>query len=150
MSTRGLLVYKEEDTVVSYYLASDAYPTSTLELILEHLHQSNAENFILGEQTLSGVKHNSDLEKEYEGNSDFPTDWGGVANSEWVYVVDLNKKNIDIHGTTWGKPLLIIAEGKTDPLSYLKKIRDQFKEEEKNRILSHLDTLTKLGFTFNN
>lgn len=150
MSTRGLLVYKEGDTVVSYYLASDAYPTYTLELIQEHLHQSNAENFIVGEQTLSGIKQNSDLEKEYEGNSDFPTDWGGVGNSEWVYVVDLNKKNIDIHGATWGKPQLIIAEGKTDPLTYVARIRTAYQDSEKRRIQNNLDNLIKLGFTFNN
>jgi hypothetical protein len=74
--------------------------------------------------------------------------FGNQGDLEWIYVVDLKKRNINVYAC--GEDAAEAAKGPpTDPLSYADQLIPEAQVEERSEIAARMDKLMDMGWTIN-
>jgi hypothetical protein len=76
---------------------------------------------------------------------------GSQPDLEWIYVVDIDKKEIKVYGGGWSNmsPQEVCKKGVVDPVSYAQKLSDKYIEKEKKTIRATMRRVKRLGFKIN-
>lgn len=153
MSTRSIIVvtgrsrYRSEFETIRLYKHSDGYPTGNLPIILKSIQKSKEieEDNNTGFKQSSGLKITADsfaglvvgeavtmygmgarIEKRYFEELN-PDHLGGQCDLEWIYIVNTEKRTVEIYGGgfTGKAPQFALKKGMVDPVIYAKRYRDE-------------------------
>ena len=155
MSTRGLLVFTESKSGKSFYKRMDSDPQCALNSIKDYLFPTPAERFVLGEVQLKDITplEDDELDLEVRGHLPKDSDWGGSPNMQWVYIVDMSKKEIKIYGSVYGKDYAscveLIKRGTVNPLESVKCLYPEYQDRTTRVIQNLLSYLTFQGYSIN-
>jgi hypothetical protein len=165
-----------QDSTVRIYRHQDGYPTENLALIgsalkiaLEQCSEYNSKfnqasdprqpivdqvvGLLLGASTwvygMAARIDDDDGEKAVYSASLKPEYFGNQGDLEWVYVVDLNEKTVNVYGGDYSDPQDHLSRGVVDPTSYAKQLREEFQEREASEINAAMKSVTELSFTIN-
>lgn len=151
MSTRGLLVFIEGRSGKSFYKRMDSDPQCALNSIKDYLFPTPGERFVLGEVQLKDIYPMEDDELDLEVKGNFPkyNNWGGSPNMQWVYMIDMSKKEIKVYGNEYGGFLELLNKGTVNPVESVKVLYPEYQERTKKVILDLMDYLTYQGYKIN-
>ena len=178
MSTRSIILVKGQGTyyenVIRLYKHCDGYPTENLPLIYNTLEtcldmirdypyasfikKFNPEFFaykLIGESTTIYGKgaHVDQFENDpAEYDSEFKLEHlGNQFDLEWIYIVDVKQKSVNIYGGGYsGKvPQIAFKKGFVNPESYSKQLHDEYQSSTLNEIKKAVKNIESLGFKVN-
>jgi hypothetical protein len=76
--------------------------------------------------------------------------FGNQGDLEWVYVVDLRSRTIEVYGGTYGCPEEHLARGRVEPAdAYAAQLKDEYQSTAKAAVNAHLDKLLDFGWNVN-
>ena len=143
MGTRSIIVIHDGKKLNRVYKHYDGYPSQNLHVIYTAISQGGqmaeiAKNVCEIGEGCTRIEHEADnavLNKENLGNQ---------ADLEWVYVVDIKKRNIDVFGGSYsGKiPSRIMNDGKAN-------VYYTAGSEEITEIKEAVNNLKDIGYTIN-
>ncbi|MCP3684729.1 MAG: hypothetical protein GY861_18835 [bacterium] len=168
MSTRSIIVVKDENSVTRLYKHCDGYPTGNLPVIQKALAKSLEQQakslkrhkeygskitvdqmvgHIIGEAT-SIYGMGAFIEKKYQ--SEFkPIHLGNQFDLEWIYIIDIKEKTVSIYGgeSTGDSPQKTYKKGVVDPFVYVERsIADEYQDEYRKETKDCLNNLRSIGF----
>jgi hypothetical protein len=149
MSTRGLLVFIEGNSGKSIYKCMDSDPQCALNYIKDYLFPNPSERFVLGEVRLKDIIPLEDDEIDLEVKGNLLNDWGGTPNMQWVYIVNMTKKEIKVYGNEYGSYLELINRGIVNPVDSITSYYPEYQDSYKKVILELMDYLTFQGYLIN-
>jgi hypothetical protein len=176
MGTRSIIVITgpgvhRSHTTVRMYKHWDGYPTGVLEVLSEAIEQADKvlsnhkdEPFrtdllvgkIIGADT-GAYGQGARVDQDYTETSEKPAIYsealepghlGNQGDLEWIYVVDLFEKNINVYAAG-DEPSKTKLSKVTDPYSYTKQLVESAQQEEADAIASAIANLGKYGFLVN-
>lgn len=149
MSTRSIIIIKNEKSLCRLYKHCDGGPDENLHLIGKALVESKRK-------TVSGVSNNicklgCEIEHKTEKTDLNNSTLGYQTDLEWIYIVDLTKKTVDVYGGGYTdlRPINVLKKGKVKPLSYVNAFQEDYQEGVKLEIEYGLQRLKDLGFSIN-
>jgi hypothetical protein len=156
------------------YKHSDGYPTGAFEVFAVALERANAQitedrlrfgaradakhsvDQVVGQLIGAGssvygmgVQFDMDTEKFAQYHEPLkPEHFGNQSDLEWMYVIDLDKKEVRVFGGGYDdKPGHAKAAKLADPFDYVKKLIPQAQARERETTKEFIDQLHDLGFT---
>jgi hypothetical protein len=75
--------------------------------------------------------------------------FGNQGDLEWIYVVDLKAKSINVYSGGYESPDEILPRGVVDPRSYAEHLIEEAQVRERSEIAAHMDRLMDLGWNLN-
>jgi hypothetical protein len=168
MSTRSIILVTSKTKTVRIYKHCDGYPTGNLPVIADALKNMLGKpckdvkklNSMLGIQfdvdsiakeimTVAELDA-SNLEAQYKGPLK-PAHLGNQGDLEWIYVVDLSKKSVDVYGGgyTGNGPQGAYKKGTVDPMRYVDCLYPEYRAKEGVLIKQAVEALEKLKFKVN-
>ena len=171
MSTRSIIVVTGKKKTIRIYKHCDGYPTSNLPIIADAVAQPDAyatkgavskieKKLGIKVDTVKSLafaickeaefKPENAIEDEFEGALK-PEHLGGQQDLEWIYVVDVDAKTVNVYGGgyTGCAPQTAYKQGVVDPLSYANKMREEYQERERKDIQKAMDAVEATGFKLN-
>jgi len=152
MSTRSIIVVTNNKKINRIYKHSDGYPTHNLEVIAETLEKVKRKTIKQVTDTICDTAGGS-TRVEYFSNNPRLNDasLGLQGDLEWIYIVDLSEKRIDVYGGGYADqtPMEFIKSGTVNPLTYVNQLRDECQGREYKSIYKSMNRLYKLGFQIN-
>lgn len=181
MSTRSIIVvtgktiYDQPETI-RIYKHSDGYPTANLPLIQKALKSSldqvyaaqkrfkSSANRISVAQvvghligaatTVYGMGANIDQDDNSQAIYDdsFRVHMLGCqCDLEWIYLINLNTKTVDVYGGGYSgdEPQKTHRKGRVDPLTYVNQLVEDVRKDEKQTISKSIADLKEIGFVVN-
>lgn len=73
---------------------------------------------------------------------------GCQGDLEWVYFVDVDRKNINVYAG-YGTPSELVAKGKADPMSQVDSVMPAYASAEAEAVLEAIRMVDKTGWTLN-
>lgn len=180
MSTRsiimvtGITLYNQPRTI-RLYKHSDGYPTGNLPLIFEALNKGqkqvgkfnerfkDSKNLVVDQITGLIIGEASDvygmgakIDSEDGDQAVYPEKikpehLGNQGDLEWIYVVDLDVRTLNIYGGRYTGELPQVAYGKgvVDPLTYCDHLKPDYVQPEIDATKEVVSEIEKLGFKVN-
>ena len=171
----GPQLYGSKNKTIRLYKHSDGYPTGNLPIIeralgraTEMVSSDNARfskdepkpiytetlvGLLIGESTSVygiGARIDSYEDDTAEYNSEFkPEHLGEQSDLEWIYIIDLEAKTLNIYGGSYGTGLEAVNNGPTDPSTYADQLSEEFKEDERNSIKNMVKMVEAWSFKVN-
>jgi len=181
MSTRSIILVKgkgryDENIIIRLYKHSDGYPTENLPLIFNTLKTClnivirkkcfypflykhfNPEFFaykLMGKSvTIYGKGAHIDKFENDPGeyDSEFKLEHlGNQFDLEWIYIVDLEQKSVNVYGGGYSgkEPQIAFKRGFVDPESYSKQLYEEYQSSEIKKIKQYVKDIELLGFKVN-
>lgn len=149
MGTRSIIVVKQGNKVNRHYKHWDGYPTHNLEVIQDGIKAGpSIDDFTNALNNSSDYRAN--LEDSFT-NKHVKDCLGNQGDLEWVYIVDLDSKDVSVYGGGYidDVPVVAYQKGTVDPMSYVNCLIDSYQDAEGKVIQSHVESLNGLGFTVN-
>jgi hypothetical protein len=145
MGTRSIILIKRNTTVTRFYKHYDGYPTENLNVLFNSfsdLRSLNKKLIEAGARIDDKFKTTEVLTDEVLGNQ-----W----DLEWIYVVDLKNKKIDVYGGGYFNcsPLEHVQKGPVNPVAYSENLIDEYQADEKKLIIKAMSDLAGIGFKIN-
>jgi hypothetical protein len=174
MSTRSIIVITGKDDynrsqTTRIYKHSDGYPTGNLAIInnaiergLRLVSENNSRfkdnremntnclaGLVLGEATTvygMGAYIEERFEEELK-----PAHLGNQWDLEWIYVIDVSAKTVNIYGGGYtGKaPQHALRKGAVDPMTYIKRLCEDYQASEKKELKKLITSIEAWGFKIN-
>jgi hypothetical protein len=89
------------------------------------------------------------LEESFESELE-PKHLGNQWDLEWIYIVDLIKKDVSIYTNSFKSgPQESFKKGTTDPVEYASELKEEYQKEEATKIKRLVKAIEDLGFTVN-
>lgn len=168
MSTRSIIVLTGKNKTIRVYKHCDGYPTGNLPVIADAIKAlgGNMKGAVktvskklgieltpdsLAEKILEVAELERDnLEETFDGPLK-PKMLGNQGDLEWIYVVDVDAKTLNVYGGGWTGELPQVAfkQGTVDPLSYVKKLIPECQDREREETQVIMKQVEKLGFKLN-
>lgn len=76
---------------------------------------------------------------------------GNQSDLEWIYVIDLNKKDVSIYGGgyTGNVPSVAYKKGAVNPLKYIENLKSEYQDRESLQTIALIADIQSQGFTVN-
>jgi hypothetical protein len=166
MSTRGLIVFTSSVKTVFVYKGEDSYPSYSLRFIAEAIQNVMGKGKQKEVARLLGIDSKVELfakevlEVDSSSRTEIMEAFAAPFNPdqidpewdlEWTYVVDLDKKTVNVFGGGYSPDPAQAAfkKGVVDPLTYIKKLYPECQERETERIREQMQAVEKTGFKIN-
>jgi hypothetical protein len=76
--------------------------------------------------------------------------FGNQGDLEWVYVVHVHKRSIDVYGGDYGCPEEHLARGRVEPAdAHAAQLKDEYQTAARAAVNAHLDRLLDFGWNVN-
>jgi hypothetical protein len=75
--------------------------------------------------------------------------FGRQCDLEWIYVVGLRSKSLDVYGGGYESPEEIVPRGLIDPMTYADQLIPEAQAETRTAIATHMSKLMDLGWNLN-
>lgn len=173
MGTRSIIMVVENDYndgVLRLYRHQDGYPSSVLEDLNNAIERavrleseneirwkdkksipaSSMANLILAEcATIHGG--GAYIEERFEYERFEPKHLGDQEDLEWIYIVNTTTKTIEIYGGGYtGKaPQYAFKKGIVNPLVEVNGIREECKEDTRQEIIKHANSIKAWSWKVN-
>lgn len=168
MSTRSIIVVTSKSKTVRVYKHSDGYPTGNLPVIAEAIQSLGAslKGAVKKVSKKLGIEVTPDslaqailkvaeldpsnLEESFDAPLT-PKMLGGQQDLEWIYVVDVDAKTVNVYGGgyTGNGPQGAFKSGVVDPMSYTKQLYPEYQGREGKAIQEAISEIEKTGFKLN-
>ena len=178
--TIGNQNYSNELSIIRHYKHSDGYPSGVLPLLIETLESCEKEvkeyndhwkNFksstpkVISNDFFSGrligfgssvygqgvnVDAYEDDKATYDGKLEYKH-LGYQEDLEWIYILDLNNKTLNIYGGSYSGqgPDVAVKKGFVNPEKYIKKLKDDYQNKELELTKECVAKVEGLGFKIN-
>lgn len=159
MGTRSIVLVKQSKdskiTVKRLYKHWDGYPTENLKMIHQALlcYNGTLDDFV--SHCEKYYERDDMVEEIFETSQNEPFNPEFLGNQwdlEWIYTIDLDKKQVKVFGGGYtGKaPQIAYQNGTVDPLKYADCLIDQYQASERDDIQENIDSIKQLGYSLNN
>lgn len=149
MSTRSIIVVTDKNKTKRIYKHSDGYPTHNLEIIAKALEDTKTLDEIVTNLTTEN-KINVEEEFDFPLNNNPEKCLGDQGDLEWMYVIDVENKIVNVYGKSWDTDnLTAFKKGPTNPLEYVKELSEEYQKEEADTIKRYVQAIKKIGYLIN-
>lgn len=152
MGTRSkiFLNSKNSNKSLVLYKHHDGYPSDNLKMLLEAFQASNDIEGMAQDCSRYYERENmvevSDTHHELIFNKKGYVMQGDL---EYIYIVDVDGRNIDVYGGGYGDEKELYALGKFNPIQEADSYRDGFQEPTRAKIAATLTSLAEIQVTVN-
>ena len=168
MSTRSIIILTSKTKTVRVYKHCDGYPTGNLPVIAEAIQKTlgSKKGAVKKLEKKLGMQFDvdnlaqailkvaeldkSNLEEQFSSSLK-PKHLGDQSDLEWIYVVDVDAKTVNVYGGgyTGNLPQVAFRKGVVDPMSYIKALYPEYQKREGDFIQEAINEIIKVGFKLN-
>lgn len=152
MGTRSIIVLKDKNEALRLYKHYDGYPTGVLPLLDTALRITGVGARTTAEHIVNAALAGKDRVQIEDQTRRFNRAFlGDQWDLEWIYVVDIAAKTINIYGGgyTGEAPQVAYGKGPVDPAIYADSLYEQYQDAERKKTALLVADLAAAGYTVN-